>query len=193
MKNLIRNGQFVCIALLGMGVFASPNASDMNHEEDVTMNFGYMNTNNLVLIKDQNGYLIYQYNVEQSGNFSKSYDLSTLPDGHYYFEIDKDTEVVIRRFTVTGGEVAFEADAAESHFKPTLYAKDKQIFISRLAPNKDGMLVRVYDKYNNLLHAEWLKDELYNNRIYDLSEINSDQYKVVFKAGDRKYEEMVNF
>ena len=45
---------------------------------------------NLLSIKDNNGVVLYKESIQKTGIYTKGFDLTSLPDGMYVFELDKD-------------------------------------------------------------------------------------------------------
>jgi len=60
---------------------------------------------NQLIIKDLYGLILYKEQIKDSGNYSKGFDLTSLPDGSYVFELEKDLEIKSFPFTVTAKKV----------------------------------------------------------------------------------------
>ena len=42
-----------------------------------------------LIIKDLNGIVLYKELIKETGMYNKSFDLTALPDGDYFFEVEK--------------------------------------------------------------------------------------------------------
>lgn len=46
-----------------------------------------------LLIKDRSGVILYRERIKDSGIYVKGFDFTSLPEGKYYFELDKGVEI----------------------------------------------------------------------------------------------------
>lgn len=147
---------------------------------------------NLLSIKDDNGVVLYKEIIEQSGIYTKGFDLTELPNGGYIFELDKDVEIQTIPFTVVSNTVTFKKDMEAILFKPVTRVKGNLVFISRLSLNKAPMEITIYynDSQNvfgnpEIIYSETVKDTENASRVYKLASNNVGDYKIVFKTEDR--------
>ena len=86
-------------------VFAtlSSNATEVvsfTKEEDgkTLLMFDNVNQGDQLLVKDAFGIILYKESIEKSGQYNKSFDLTSLPDGNYIFELDKKHQIRTNHF-----------------------------------------------------------------------------------------------
>lgn len=147
---------------------------------------------NLLSIKDINGIILFKEVIEQSGTYSKGFDLTTLPNGNYLFELDKDVEINIIPFSVTSSIVTFEKDKEKIIFKPTIKVDGNLVYVSKLALNGEPLKVDIYFSGFNSIDNEKILTETIEGkktirRIYKLQGLDSGSYKMIFSTEGRKF------
>lgn len=147
---------------------------------------------NQISIKDNNGIVLYKELVETTGVYKKGFDLTSLPDGLYFFEVEKDLEVNTIPFTVNAKEVIFNKEEEETYFKPYLRKDNGFVFVTKLSPNDETVKISVYANHNEdlqLVHTESIKDMKVLERIYKLEKGN---YKIVINSNNKEYTTFIN-
>ncbi|MFI0429812.1 hypothetical protein [Mariniflexile sp. HMF6888] len=149
---------------------------------------------NLLSIKDDNGIVLYKELIEQSGIYSKGFDLTSLPNGSYIFELDKDVEIQTIPFTVSSNTVTFKKEMETTIFKPVTRVKGDVVFVSRLSLNKAPMDIAIYyvdaeSAFNKpeLIYSEKIKDTENASRIYKLTGKDKGHYNIVFTTEGRVF------
>lgn len=148
---------------------------------------------NFLSIKNYNGIILYKELIGKKGVYNKGFDLTVLPDGNYFFELDKDLEIKIIPFSVESNVVVFSKNEETTIFKPLVIQKDNKILVSKLAPKYEPLKIRIYGKnYEGdftLLHTEKIEGIQTIKRIYSLKKGNS--YKIVFNSNNREFTELI--
>lgn len=146
----------------------------------------------LLSIKNYKGIIIYKETIQLSGSYENGYDLTQLPNGDYFFEIDKDLEIKTIPFSVENNKVAFKKDKEAVIFKPYVEERNNLIYITKFAPNHEPLKISIYGKYNDgtfeLLHSEKVEGELSIERLYKLKE---GSFKIVLNANDKIYTKFI--
>ncbi|CAH8282718.1 hypothetical protein EV196_101573 [Mariniflexile fucanivorans] len=170
-----------------------------NDAERTSLTLNDVKQGNLLSIKDNNGVVIYKELIEQSGTYTKGFDLTELPNGGYIFELDKDVEINTIPFTVLSNTVTFKKEMEATIFKPVTRVKGNVVFVSRLSLNKAPMKIAIYftDSQNNfstpeLIYSETVENTENASRIYKLASKNSGDYKIVFTTEDRVFTTEIN-
>ena len=65
---------------------------------------------NQLSIIDNNGIILYREIIEKTGNYNKEFNLTSLPDGAYIFELDKDLEINTIPFNIKSNIILFEKE-----------------------------------------------------------------------------------
>ena len=97
MKKEVKTGILLVTMLATMLSNASkPEMAEKNFKiENTTLSINNVKQGQQLIIKDSNGIVLYKEMIDRSGVYKKGFDLTSLPNGEYYFELDKDTEVQV--------------------------------------------------------------------------------------------------
>lgn len=203
MKNVIKHSKkvFIMVALLAtvIGYANEPSFFIFKNDADLTiLTLKYAKEGNLFSIKDENGVVLYKETIQQTGIYSKGFDLTALPDGDYFMELNKDLELRSIPFSVSSNLVTFDKENEKVFFKPYVRAKKNRILLTKLALNFEPLDVKIYyEDFNayggyNLIHSEEITDTQNIERIYKLDRKEKGTYKLVFNSDGRQYVEYLN-
>lgn len=199
MKNVMNNTKkvFLMVALFAMVMgYANDNSfyiskGDAN-KTVVTLND--VKEGNLFTIKDENGLILYKESIQQNGLYKKGFDLTSLPDGSYFFELDKDMEIKTIPFTVKKSEVVFNKDNEETIFKPSTVVKQDLLFVSKLALEGEELEISIYQESNSfystpyeLIHTETISNTKKIERVFKFVDFREGQYKIVYKTEGKTF------
>ncbi|TBM99384.1 hypothetical protein EYD45_15610 [Hyunsoonleella flava] len=202
MKNVMNNSKkvFLMVALFAtvMG-YASDNSfyiskGDAN-KTVITLND--VKEGNLFTIKDKNGLILYKEAIQQNGLYKKGFDLTSLPDGSYFFELDKDMEIKTIPFKVKVSEVVFDKDNAETIFKPSTVVKQDLLFVSKLALEGEELEISIYQENGfyaapyQLIHNETISNTKHIERVYKFVDFRKGEYKIIYKTEGKTFVEFI--
>jgi len=196
MKKEVKKGILLVTMLAAMISYASrPATLDKKVEiKNTTLSIHNVKQGQQLVIKDYNGIVLYKELIANSGAYLKGFDLTALPNGNYYFELDKDTEVQIIPFKVLMNNVEFLKDKETKFFKPIIRFKDNKVLLTRLSLDYKPLEVKIYyDDYSNkeLIHTETFKDTKIIERVYALDKTKKGKYSVVIKTEGRAFTESI--
>ncbi len=198
MKNLIK--KTVLIVVMTFTLLSNANEGLSFIEKDgkikTVLKLDHVKPGHLLSIIDINGLIMYKEHIRESGVYNKSFDLTALPNGDYFFEIDKGVAIKRIPFNVNLSSVAFNKEKESTVYKPIVRIKENLLFISRLSLQKEPLEIKVYyyesEFYKfNLIYDEIVKDTKILNRIYALDSNKKGNYELVFKSTDRLFIEKV--
>lgn len=167
-------------------------------KKEITLTLDHVKVGQQLYIKEVDGLTLYTEAFKTSGIYNNKFDLSNLPNGNYYFEHEKDYQIKIMPFKVVSGEVVFNRDKELTVFKPVFKVKNNNIYLSKLALNKEDLNVKIYYDSNygksdfELIHSETITDEINIERIYSLSDKEKGDYRIDIEANGRSYSEFVS-
>ena len=147
---------------------------------------------NLLTIKDTEGVVLYKELIKISGTYRKGFDLSELPNGAYFFEIEKDFEIKTIPFNVKTNNVVFNKAMEKTTFKPVINHKSNLVFINKLTPELEAVKIKIYSNIGNeqsLLHAETIEGSQKVERVYKLEKGN---YTIVINSDNKEYTKFIN-
>ena len=195
MKKEVKTGILLVTTLATMLSYATaPTTLDKKFRiENTTLSIYNVKQGQQLVIKDNNGLVLYKELIGKSGMYNKGFDLTELPNGEYFFELDKDTEVQVIPFKVYLNKVEFLKDKETKFFKPIIRFKENKILLSRLSFEQKPLEVKIYYDYSNgdyeLLHGEKFKGAKIIERVYQLDRHKKGSYKVVVKTEGREFTE----
>ena len=163
---------------------------DNNIITSITLN--NVKVGNTLFIKDNNGIILYEEFIKTTGTYRKGFDLTALPNGDYYFEIDKDVEIKMIPFTVAENKVTYKKDEESIIFKPYVNQVENMIFVSKLAPNLEPLTISIYSENTigyELLHTEKVEGVQSIEKVYKLLE---GSYKIVFNCNNKEFTKFIN-
>ncbi|WP_298555806.1 hypothetical protein [uncultured Algibacter sp.] len=167
-----------------------------NDAERTSLTLYNVKQGNLLSIKDINGMILFKEYIQESGTYNKGFDLTSLPNGDYIFELDKDLEVNSIPFTVSSKVVVFDKENEKTIFKPFTRIKDDFVYITKLALNKEPLKIKVYftrfdSNDSELVLSEKIENTKIIKRIYKLEGLNLGTYKIIFFTEGKKFTKVV--
>lgn len=197
MKSLIKR------SLLVVALFTLLGSNAMNNKTNpidnliivkgklIDLTLKYKDGDLKVNIKDNSGVVL--YNDAFIGNkFSRKFDLTSLPNGNYHFEIEGQTKIMIIPFNVSLNNVDFQKEEETIFFKPIVRFKENVVYISKLALNNEVMKIEIFDVNSNLIYTEDLAGNLYLDRKLNFSKLESGSYELVLASGGKIFKEKVH-
>ena len=184
MKKLIRTSLIAAVMLAASASYSNHDTSILN---DKTMLSGKkVKRKQLVLIKDVNGHTVYSETIYNNGDNNFAFDLSTLKDGLYELEFNKDFEIQVESFIVKSHKVTFLEGTETTIFKPVVRIENGKVLISKLSFEDEPMTIKLYFE-NELVHSEDAQGNTIINRVFDLNEDIEGIYSIVIKTNGRVY------
>jgi hypothetical protein len=161
---------------------------DLKAKKTVKVEFSNVKKGHTLTIKHNEGLVLYNNEIKNDGNYSKTFDFSALEDGIYSAELDKDFEVLIKQFYVKNGLVTFLNNNDTKVFKPVIRVEEDLIYVSKIAFNKEPLKVTIYYNHESVF-SETIENDTSNllNRVYKLSKKQVGHYKVVISTDNRTY------
>ena len=190
MKKLTKKGLIVCALSVSLMGFANDLKVPIKEKEPkvTSLSFAKVSKGSMLLIKDFNGLVLYKEAIQVTGEYSKGFDLTSLPNGEYYFELDTELEIVVIPFDVESSEVNFRKDDKTTIFKPVVRVKDDKVFVSRTSFESAPMDFKIYYASNSdVVLSEKFENEPFVERVYDFSDSKKGEYLFIFRSNGRRY------
>ncbi len=189
MKGLVKTNLVIVVMFTTMLSFANEFTTLTKEKTKKITNVTFENVKkgSMLLIKDHYGLILFKELIENSGEYSKGFDLTALPDGNYYFELDKEVEIKIIPFEVLSNVVAFDKTKESTINKPFVTFKEGRLLVSKLALENQPLEIKIYDKDSNLIYSEKLLNGKILERIYDVSKVEKGNYKIVMTSEGREF------
>ncbi len=197
MKNLYINIKKVILIITLSTTIIGFSAEDkivVKEAKKTALRLHNVKVGNLLTISDTNGVTLYKEEIKKSGEYAKGFDLSALPNGNYFFELEKDVEIKTMPFSISNKKVIFNRDTETVFLKPVAVLKNNTVYVTKLSPNKEMLKVSIYgiNKINDseeLLYTENIKGVQAIERAYKLEAGN---YKIVFNSNNKDFTKFIN-
>jgi hypothetical protein len=200
MKNTIKNirKSILMVALLTASLnYANETTSLEVKNEPVkktVLTLKDVKKGNTLLIKDTNGFVLYNEMIIQNGTYAKGFDLSALPDGDYLFELNKDLEIKTKPFTVKSNSVEFNEALETTFYKPFIKSENGKIFVSKLNLDEAATDIKIYFEnkagISELIYSETIKNKKIIEKVFDVSAENGD-YTVILKTKEKEFKNLI--
>jgi len=156
------------------------------------VNFENVKEGSTLTIKDVKGIVLYKEAIDQTGKYSKGFDLTTLPNGDYYFELNSDLTIEIVPFTVGESEAVFKKEDKELIYKPVIRKKEDLVYVWKPTIDKEALNYTIYyaDSYDQVLSEDFAKMEKVS-KTYDFSQAKKGKYVFVFESKGVKYSKTI--
>lgn len=151
---------------------------------------------NLLSVIDEKGVILYKETIQRNGVYNKGFDLTQLPDGSYFFELDKDLEISSIPFKVKDNTVVFDKENEKTIFKPFMRIKDDLVYITKLALDGIPLEIEIYftefdsEEYE-LIFKEKTERTLTIERIFKLEGLELGTYKIVFHSEGKEFTKII--
>lgn len=194
MKNVIKKSFVLLLLFMSLLSFAKDYSNVKNEIKDniTNLTLSDVKKGSILWIKDKNGMLIYKERIEKSGDYSKGFDLTALPNGDYSFELEKETAIKIIPFQVKSNVVLFKKEAEKLIFKPIFIENDGVIMVSKLIKEGNPIEVKIYFENSDLVFEEYFTDVNAIQRKYDFSTSIKGNYDIVIKSEGRVFSKKIS-
>ncbi len=185
----IKRRVLVVVFMLGTLFNYANNEKEFNKTVDakkVKVVFKDVKKGQLLSVKDKNGFQLHSETVSSQGELTKFFDLSSLNNGVYTIELNKEFEVIITSLLVNDNNVSFIKGSEKIIFKPVIRNIENLVLVSKM--NFDKKPVKIALFYNDeIIYSETLKGELMLKRVYRLDKELKGDYKVIVYCDDESY------
>ena len=197
MKKAIQKHLLLVAVLVTMVNYAS-NVSPLNEDENIkktVLTLNNVKEGQQLLIKDVNQIILYKEKISNSGDYRKGFDLTALPDGDYYFELNKDVVIEVIPFVVNNNVVTFNKVKKIQIFKPFVSLKENTVLVSSLSLNAEPVELSIYFEIEGtmeLIYKESISNTVNIQKAYKLDATKEGSYRVLFKTKDRTFSNNIN-
>ena len=195
MKNLIlyiKRSALLITALSTLLSNATETSTFKDNIKKTALTLSNVKPGDLLTIQDTNGVTLYKELIEIEGTYKKGFDLTSLPNGDYFFELQKALEVQTIPFTVNNKLVVFNKAEKSTTFLPYTRLKNNMLFVTKLAPNNEALKISLYMENTSgfeLIHTEEVEGIQSIEKVYKLQKGN---YKIVFNSNKKEYTKFIN-
>lgn len=198
-KNTFRPAILFLAFLSTILTFANNEASStIKYDAKKTeISLGKVKKGSSLSIKNSNGIVLFKEFLDEADAYTKEFDLTTLPNGAYVFEVDKGLTISVTPFTVKANLVSFNKEKEDTIYKPLARVSDNVVYISKLALNNAPLKLEIYftgfkSDERELILSETLKDPKTIERVYKLTGLGRGTYKIKMYTEGRTFVKYIN-
>ncbi|WP_452232876.1 hypothetical protein [Lacinutrix sp. MEBiC02595] len=199
MKKLMKSTLVLVVLFTTLLANANAPLNILKDAKRTTLTLNDVKKGDELLIKNTYGIILYNEFIQNSGDYTKGFDLTELPNGDYFFELNKDFKIVIIPFQVANNIVVFNKEKGSTIFKPHVRNKENKVYISKLSLNQEPLDINVYYEdaegdIFNLIYSETIMDDSKNiSRVLSLDQKLKGTYKIVTKTEGRTFVDYIQF
>ncbi len=191
MKTTIKNSIVVMAMLGAITGYANLKPSDVLNEtiKKTIIKLDNVKEGQRLLIKSSTGTIVYRESIQKTGLYKKEFDLTSLPNGDYFFELDKDFEITIIPFIVKDAQVIFKKEEEKSIFKPAIRTENNILFVGKLSLNMEPMKIEIFFDSGDyeLIHTEEVSGTQNIEKVFNLLKNIKGKYKIVCTTEGRVF------
>jgi len=179
---------FMLTVFMGHATLSTPTMVHVNLKK-TTLQLNNVKPGQKLVMKDQKGQVLYREPIEQSGVYSRDFDLSSLPSGEYSFELDQGFAILIVPFNVLNSTIVFQEQKKKLIIKPIISIEKNKVKIGRSPLTDAPIKVRIYfeSEPTEIIYRDEIEPAKKGFRTYTLQQDVSGQYRVVYESEGRVY------
>ena len=187
MKTTIKKHLVAVTFLLSLVSYATEkNISSTTEGRKVKVEFTAVKKGQVLSIKNTNSIVMYSDIIEMAGNYARIFDLTSLENGKYTTELEKDFETIIKPFLIENGLVTFLPEENKTIFKPVIRTQDNLLLISKISLENQPIKITLY-YMDAVIYTETSKDTKVLNRALRLLKNKKGNYTVAISADNKNY------
>lgn len=167
-----------------------------NEAKKTSLKLTHVKEGNLLSVIDAFGVTVYKEVIKESGNYTKSFDLTILPNGTYAFELDKGIEINTIPFTIKSNIVVFDKEKETTTYRPTVRVKENFVYISKLTLDEKPLKIEVFftgkgSSDSELLFSEKIENTKIIERTFKLENLEFGDFKIVLYSEGKQFIEYI--
>lgn len=194
MKRVIKQSVLALVLLM-----AAPSYSNVvdsivvkNNQDNNIVSIERLKAGTLLKIKDESGIILHKEKIKHSGFFTKSFDLSKLPDATYYFELDDLKEIRIIPVVIKDQQVISLKDEETTIAKPVISSEGNRVYVQQNSDNFQDVLITIYYNGSEIAYKEEMNNAKNIKKTYDFKGSLSGEYTIVVNTEGRTFSNKIN-
>lgn len=194
MKRVIKQSLLMLIVFLATQAYSNVADSIIikNNNDSNIVQIERLKAGSLLKIKDEAGNTLHKEKISDSGYYTKSFDLSNLPDATYYFELDNANEIRIIPVVVENQKAMYLKTDESRIAKPNVKTDGKMVHVHQNSNKEQDFNITIYYEGNEIAFKESLKDVKNVNRSYDFNGSLKGDYTIVVNTQGKTFSNKVS-
>lgn len=195
MKQLLKKSLVLVVLFITMTAYSNEYTitTKENSNNVTSVTFENVREGSLFLIKDGDELILFSETINKNGVYTRNFDLSSLPDAEYYFEIDAKEDIKVIPFNVEANIAEVIMDNEYKIAKPQTNMKDDLVYISNMTGDNKSVTIEIFYQGYDLAFSENLTKTENTKRVYDFSSSAKGNYVIAFTTEGRTFYNSINF
>ncbi|TKC61239.1 hypothetical protein FBD94_11890 [Pedobacter hiemivivus] len=135
--------------------------------------------------------LLYEKRIKAKRGSSKTYDLSSFPDGSYTFKITTESKSTEYQLSIVDGKTIVSNPLITETIKPVLTKEDEMITLNLENASKGPVEVRIINEYNDELYKEVFEGTLALTKKFNVSRVGLGELTFLIKSENQEFTKVV--
>lgn len=135
--------------------------------------------------------VIYEKRIKAKGGSTKTYDLSSFPDGSYTFKITTESRSTEYKLLIVEGKTIVSNPLITEKFKPVLTKDDETITLNLENASKGPIEVRILNEYNDELYNEVFEGEEAFIKRFNVARVGLGELTFLIKSENQEFTKVV--
>jgi len=194
MKNLLKIGFTAVLLFVSACLYASGN--DFSFKVEGVNNKSVVFFINEAQVIDVSIYgagneILYKKKINAKAGSTKTYDLSSFPDGNYTFRVIAQSKTAEYNVLIEGGDVQVSDPLIKEVFNPAVTIEDGMVMLNLKNAPKGSIEVEVFNKYNEQLYRNVYDDNSKFIKRFKIAGVGVSSLTFVIKTEDGEFEKVI--
>ncbi|PLX04322.1 MAG: hypothetical protein C0595_03815 [Marinilabiliales bacterium] len=194
MKRIIKRSLFILLMIITFKTYSNITDSIIirtySNSEIVTVDRLRVGTS--LKIKDDNGIILHRKEISDSTMYTKSFELSNLPNNTYYLEIENVNEIKIIPLVVNNEYVKYLRSDERTISKPNVQVNGKMVHVNQNSTEEQDFHIIIYYEDQNIAFEEKMRNSKNFSRSYDFTGSLYGDYTIELITEGRTYNNKIH-
>ncbi|MNK15025.1 hypothetical protein D3C87_331580 [compost metagenome] len=135
--------------------------------------------------------VLYEKRIKAKRGSTKTYDLSSFPDGNYTFKITTESKSTEYQLSIVEGKTIVSNPMITEKFKPVLTKEDELITLNLENAPKGPIAVRIVNEYNDELYNEIFEGESAFTKRFNVARVGLGDLTFLIKSENQEFTKVV--
>ncbi len=140
-----------------------------------------------VLMRDDQGVILFEATTPEKGSFTKTFDLKELPMGTYYVSVRTSLSERVQPVEKTRLGIEVNTSRSREFFTPTIKAGRGHVDVSLFNGKVADVGISIFDNDNHLLLREELENVVLVEKRFSTEKLPFGRYYIVVEAPNKTY------
>jgi hypothetical protein len=193
MTSIVKVALLVMLTTAGSTLFANDENNpgveiSKGYEKSFIVSFKYALAKDFkITLRDDAYNTLFKEEVTEVTRLAKNFNLTNLPDGTYFLEVEDATSIFNQMIEIKNDKVLFEKAVAFTVFKPIFKTVGNKIYISALLLNETNVKINIYNIDGDQVYEETIENQTNLEKIFKFVDERPEDYTLVVTYNDRSF------